>query len=127
MNGDSYCAIDLTAYWEWHRERWANASMALSKVTRSDRFGVVKLDSDARIMEFAEKKESGEGWINAGIYFLSQQVLRSIPANGCVSLEREIFPQWIGHGFYGYPSVAPFIDIGTPGDFAAAENFFHRG
>jgi histidinol-phosphate phosphatase family protein len=41
-----------------------------------------------------------------------------------VSLEREIFPRWIGRGLYGYVSAGPFLDIGTPDDFAVAESFF---
>jgi len=124
MNGDSYCGIDLGAYREWHCRQQATASMALARVTRSDRYGLVKLDSAARVVEFAEKKGGGEAWINAGIYLLSQQVLRSIPEDVCVSLEREIFPHWVGRGLYGYLSSGPFLDIGTPDDFAAAGNFF---
>jgi D-glycero-alpha-D-manno-heptose 1-phosphate guanylyltransferase len=124
MNGDSYCGIDLSAYWEWYRQRQAAASLALAWVPRTDRYGLVRLDSEARVVEFAEKKDGGEGWINAGIYFLGQQVLRSIPKDVCASLEREIFPAWVGRGLYGYLSPGPFIDIGTPADFAAAEEFF---
>jgi histidinol-phosphate phosphatase family protein len=127
MNGDSFCAIDVKAYWDWHRQCQATASMALTRVARSDRFGRVKLDSDARVIEFVEKQHgSGAAWINAGIYFLSQEVLRSIPDGVKVSLEREIFPRWIGRGLYGCVSASSFLDIGTPDDFAAAESFFAR-
>ncbi len=126
MNGDSYCGIDFRAYWEWHCLRQATASMALAQVANSDRYGLVRFDSAARVVEFAEKKGGGDAWVNAGIYFLSQQVLRSIPEDKCVSLEREIFPRWVGRGLFGYPSPGPFLDIGTPGDFAAAESFFGR-
>lgn len=126
MNGDSYCGIDLSAYWEWHCLRPATASMALVRVANSDRYGLVRFDGAARIVEFAEKQSGGEAWINAGIYFLSQQVLRSIPEDSCVSLERDIFPRWVGRGLFGYSSPGPFLDIGTPGDFAAAESFFDR-
>jgi len=124
MNGDSYCGIDLTAYCEWHCLQQATASLALARVARSDKYGSVNFDSVARVVEFAEKKGGGEGWINAGIYFLSQQVLQSIPQGVCVSLEREIFPHWVGRGLCGYLSSGPFLDIGTPDDFAAAEKFF---
>lgn len=46
------------------------------------------------------------------------------PARANVSLEREVFPRWIGHGLYGYLAPGPFLDIGTPEDFSAAERFF---
>ena len=125
MNGDSFCAIDIKAYWDWHRQRQATASIALTRVARSERFGRVKLDSEARVIEFVEKQQgSGPAWINAGMYFLSQAMLRSIPDGVNVSLEREIFPRWMGRGLYGYVSTGAFLDIGTPDDFAVAESFF---
>ena len=126
MNGDSFCRIDLGNFWQWHCQRQATASMALAQVPRSERYGLVKLDSAARIIEFSEKKNGGEAWINAGMYFLSHALLESIPQSINVSLEREIFPRWVGRGLYGYRAPGPFLDIGTPEDFAAAENFFAR-
>jgi histidinol-phosphate phosphatase family protein len=124
MNGDSYCDIDLKAFWDWHCQREAPVSMALARVAKSDRYGQVKLDAGGQIFEFAEKHEkSGAGWINAGIYLVSQQVLQSIPAEGCISLERDVLTRWVGHGLCGYMSLRPFLDIGTPEDFAAAESF----
>jgi histidinol-phosphate phosphatase family protein len=126
MNGDSYCGIDLNAFWDWHCRQQATASMALVRVMRSDRYGLVKLDDSGQVVEFTEKKNDGEAWINAGIYLLSRESLRSIPEDANVSLEREIFPRWVGRGFYGYPSPGPFLDIGTPEDFEAAEKFFAR-
>lgn len=125
MNGDSFCTIDIKAYWDWHLRRQAAASMALVRVARSERFGRVKLDAAARVVEFIEKqKGAGAAWINAGIYFLSQAVLRSIPERASVSLETDVFPRWIGRGLYGYLNPSPFLDIGTPDDFAMAESFF---
>ena len=43
-----------------------------------------------------------------------------------MSLESEVFPRWLGHGLYGYPSDGAFIDIGTPESFAAAHEFVGR-
>src|SRR5947207_134646 len=93
MNGDSFCAIDIKAYWNWHCQCQTTASMALTRVAHSERFGRVKLDAEARVIEFVEKQHGlGAAWINAGMYFLSQEVLRSIPDGVNVSLEREVFP-----------------------------------
>ena len=63
-------------------------------------------------------------WINAGIYLLNHRLLLTIPASGAVSLEREMFPAWIGQGLYGYRSEGRFVDIGTPEAYAVAEQFF---
>jgi histidinol-phosphate phosphatase family protein len=124
MNGDSLCVTDLKAFWEWHRYRGSGASMMLARVRRNERYGTVKIDADGRVVEFAEKKHgAGPGWINAGVYFLSQGFLRSIPNEINVSLEHDLFPRWIMDGVYGYCGLGRFLDIGTPEDFAAAENF----
>ncbi len=127
MNGDSYCDLDIRAFWNWHRRREVAASIALARVARSERYGRVRVDEDARVTEFAEKqKGAGPAWINAGVYLLSRAVVQSIPEATIASLEKDVFPRWVDQGLCGYRSLARFIDIGTPEDFAAAENFFSR-
>jgi NDP-sugar pyrophosphorylase family protein len=77
------------------------------------------------VLAFEEKGgHVGPGWINAGVYLLQRQILEEIPANRPVSLEREVFPRWIGNGLYGHPVRGKFLDIGTPESFAEAEAFF---
>ena len=49
---------------------------------------------------------------------------RRFPEQTAVSLERETFPALLGRGLYGCPSETPFLDIGTPASYAAAEEFF---
>jgi len=128
LNGDSFCGIDLKSYLRWHWEHRAAASMVLTRVLRSERYGSVKLDQEARITHFSEKQQCiGPGWINAGIYMLDRQLLASIPEGGNVSLEHNIFPGWTRRDLYGYYSRAHFLDIGTPEDFSNAEQFFKAG
>ena len=127
MNGDSFCDVNLEDFWNCHRSSQAEASIALTRVVRSERFGRVKLEPDGKIVEFCEKRETGgPAWINAGIYFLSQEIIRAIPEGANLSLEREVFPRWVGRGLYGYLSGGAFLDIGTPEDFASADDFFER-
>jgi D-glycero-D-manno-heptose 1,7-bisphosphate phosphatase len=125
LNGDSFCGIDVEHYVRWHSEHRAAGSMVLGRVLSSQRYGSVKLDIEARITRFSEKQQStSPGWINAGIYMLSREILASIPEEQNVSLEHDVFPYWTGRGLYGYYSRANFIDIGTPEDFSSAESFF---
>ena len=44
------------------------------------------------------------------------------------ALERDLLPEWLGRGVRvsGFRSSAPFIDIGTPASYAAAEEFFRQ-
>jgi mannose-1-phosphate guanylyltransferase len=41
-------------------------------------------------------------------------VLDLIPADRNVSIEREVWPQLVGHGLFGYAADAYWLDIGTP-------------
>jgi NDP-sugar pyrophosphorylase family protein len=127
INGDSYCKADLISFLEWHLLKDARATLLLVESNDTRRYGKVEVDGNGRILGFEEKTESkGSGWINAGVYLFRQGFIKDIPAERPVSLEREIFPSWIGRGIYGYKSDAPFIDIGTPESCQAAKHFFSK-
>jgi D-glycero-alpha-D-manno-heptose 1-phosphate guanylyltransferase len=128
MNGDSYCDANIREFWFWHGRRQSNATLLLTKIFDTERFGQVMVDADGKVTDFEEKSSrQGPGWINAGIYLLNRDLLEEIPPNRPVSLEREIFPAWIGRGLYGFQSEARFIDIGTPEAYAGAQSFFAAG
>lgn len=125
MNGDSFCDVDLEAFWTWHCSHDADGSILLTEAADSKRYGRVEVDIEGRALGFYEKSELGvSGWINAGIYMLSRRLLLTIPTGRAISLEREMFPAWIGQGLYGYCSAGRFLDIGTPASYSCAEQFF---
>ena len=125
LNGDSYCQTDFPALWAWHRDRGAQATLLLRWMADPARYGRVELDEQGGVRAFAEKCDRARpGWINAGVYVLSRAVVNAIPAGGPVSIEREVFPRWIGRGLTGCPGDGKFLDIGTPESYAEAERFF---
>lgn len=124
LNGDSYCQVDLSAFLQFHQHRQAEASVLLTQVPDVGRYGQVRGDAEDRVIGFDEKGGNGAGWINAGIYLLAQPLLKEIPEGRNVSLEREMFPTWIGRRFYGCRHGGRFIDIGTPESYAEAREFF---
>jgi NDP-sugar pyrophosphorylase family protein len=125
MNGDSFCEVNLRTFWAWHSERNANATLVLAKILDPTRYGRAHVDADGLVFGFDEKDGKEEpGWINAGIYLINYRLLLTIPRDGTVSLERQMFPAWIGRGLYGYKSEGRFLDIGTPESYAVAEQFF---
>lgn len=127
MNGDSYCDVSLAEFWSWHSGRGAPATLLLTRVPDTGRFGQVQVDANGRILSFEEKgKRSGPGWINAGMYFLRRAMIEALPPGSIISLERNVFPALIGNGLCGYCSSAPFLDIGIPEALAQAEAFFER-
>lgn len=125
LNGDSYCDAEFGSFWQWHWRRQAVTSLLLTKVEDSQRFGRVQVAENGTVTAFQEKGTSaGPGLISAGIYLMSRYLVASIPGGTSVSLEREVFPRWVGHGLYGFETESRFMDIGTPDAFAGAGSFF---
>jgi D-glycero-alpha-D-manno-heptose 1-phosphate guanylyltransferase len=125
LNGDSYCDLDVAAFFEQHVRNRAEFSMALAEVPDVARFGKITLDDGQRVARYEEKSAAGgRGWINAGSYLLARGLLDEIPP-GMVSLERDLFPHWAAAGrCHGFRVAGRFLDIGTPESYASAEAFF---
>ena len=124
LNGDSYCQANLADFLRWHREKRADASMVLTEIPDTARFGAVEADASGRVLRFGEKNTSGPGWINAGVYAVSKCFLARIPDGVAVSLEHTCFPEWMADGLFAYRDGGRFLDIGTPESFAEAQSFF---
>lgn len=127
LNGDSYCDAALEDFATWHRAHTEprSGSLLLTWIDDTSRYGAVEADEAGDIVAFREKGSlTAPGWINAGVYVLSRRLLMSIPARGAVSIERDVFPRWIGRGLGAYRVKVPFLDIGTPESYAQAEAFF---
>src|SRR3954470_14940100 len=56
MNGDSYCAADLSSYIDWHVDGGNEVSLMLAKVSDTSRYGTVETDAAGRITAFIEKR-----------------------------------------------------------------------
>lgn len=127
LNGDSYCSANLNDFQAWHGRSGFPGSILLNWQADSSRFGRVDVDPQGRVRRFEEKRpEAGPGWINAGVYILSADLIREIPQHRAVSLEREVLPAWLNRGIGGYCSRSGFLDIGLPESYAQAEQFFER-
>jgi NDP-sugar pyrophosphorylase family protein len=125
MNGDSFCQVNFQQFYAWYCEQHAASALVITRVADVQRYGNVSVDPDGCVLSFEEKgSKSGSGWINAGIYLLSRRLIEEIPEHESVSLERNIFPCWIGRRLYAYRSEGRFLDIGTPESYCQAEEFF---
>ena len=117
LNGDVLTDIDLTAQIAQHEESGATGTLALVPVDDPTAYGLVRLHEDHSVKEFVEKPSADQidtNLISAGAYVLERRVLDLIPAGQNVSIEREIWPQLVGNGLYGYAADAYWLDIGTP-------------
>ncbi len=124
LNGDSFCAPDLAAFYQSFQESGAAAGMVLLEMDDTSRYGRVDLAETSRVTSFSEKGQAGSGWINAGVYLLRSALLEQLPHGLPSSIERDHFPNWIGRGITGFKYSGPFLDIGTPETYIEAESFF---
>jgi D-glycero-alpha-D-manno-heptose 1-phosphate guanylyltransferase len=126
MNGDSFLEVDLPELIRFHRERQAIASIAVVGVENASRFGTVLVESDGRVAGFTEKSGSElPGLINGGVYVFKHSVFEYFP-EGPASLERDVFPRLLSRGVYALEQRGIFIDIGTPEDYAKAQQICDR-
>jgi D-glycero-alpha-D-manno-heptose 1-phosphate guanylyltransferase len=124
MNGDSFMEIDFRQFIRFHREHGGLISMAVRRVPDASRFGTVEVNALNRVVGFREKMGiPAPGIINAGVYLFNRAILQHIP-DGPASLEKEVFPRLLAHGVYALEQHGMFIDIGTPDDYARAQELY---
>lgn len=122
VNGDSYVEWDTAAMLHLFESKKADVIIALQSVPDVTRYGSVTLDPDSRITHFVEKgARRGPGLINAGVYLIRKKIVRDLPANQPVSLEKEVFPGLLDRQVYGSVCHGLFIDIGIPDDLRKAQ------
>jgi len=119
LNGDIFTDLDITTMIDFHRERRAKATIALTSVADPTGYGLIETDAGGRVTRFLEKPSWSEvttNMINAGTYVLEPEILANIPPQVNFSFEHQLFPLLLEQGelIYSYPSSAYWIDIGTP-------------
>jgi mannose-1-phosphate guanylyltransferase len=118
LNGDVLTDIDLTAQLRQHEETGARVTLGLFGVEDPSAYGLVTRHEDASVKAFVEKPRSDEietNLISAGAYVIEREVLDQMaPAGSRISIERDLFPELVGRGLYGYEGSGYWLDIGTP-------------
>ncbi len=126
MNGDSFMEIDFRQLIRFHRKSRGIATMAVVRMKNERRYGNVQVTGEGRVNGFTEKSEGDStGFVNAGIYVFDRRIFEHIP-EGPSSLERDIFPTLLDRGVYASEQHGVFIDIGTPEDYARAQELCDR-
>jgi glucose-1-phosphate cytidylyltransferase len=102
--GDGVADIDIKALLTFHH---AHGKLATVTTVRSPaRFGRIVFDED-RVVEFFEKPEASEGWINGGFFVLNSRAINYVEDDGTI-WEREAVErlahdgQLMGYRHYGF-------------------------
>lgn len=126
LNGDTLFDIDFFAFNTFFQEKHTLLAVALRKVNDVSRYGAVLIDKTEKITDFIEKNRKEEsGFINGGIYLLNKELFNQVKMPEKFSFEKDILEKlYTKIDIYGLAFDAYFIDIGTPEDYARAQNEF---
>lgn len=128
MNADSFAAIPLDKFLDFHLGKKALFSLALVKGSGNKNTGKVTLNQSRRILRFEEKKiVSARCFNSAGIYLMDKSIFSLIKSPGKFSLEYDLFPCLVNKRCFGYARKAGLIDFGTPDEYQKAQRLFVKG
>jgi len=117
INSDIISSLNFQDFLDFYESKEGIGAISTWSVEDPTEFGVMDLNSNSRIRQFQEKpslKEAASNKINAGHYVLEPEVLNRIPEGEKVSIEREIFPELVKDGLFGYEFDGYWIDCGRP-------------
>lgn len=128
-NADELKDIDLIDLFLFHKDNKAAATIALTSVEDTSRFGVAKIAGN-KILDFVEKppkEEAPSNFINSGLYILEPEVINYVP-EGFAMLEKDVFPKLAKEGkLFGYPFSGYWKPIGTFEQYEEAMSDLEKG
>jgi glucose-1-phosphate cytidylyltransferase len=74
--GDGVANVNITKLIEFHNSRKAIATLTAAMPT--GRFGALKIGSEDKVEEFAEKPKGDGSWVNAGFFVLEPEIFNYI-------------------------------------------------
>ncbi|MCG2717442.1 MAG: NTP transferase domain-containing protein, partial [Nanoarchaeota archaeon] len=114
-NADELKDIDLVDMFLFHKDNNASATIALTSVDDTSKYGVAKITGN-KILDFVEKPKKEDApskFINSGLYIFEPEIIDYIP-EGSAMLEKDVFPKLAREGkLFGYPFAGYWKPIGT--------------
>ena len=125
MNSDLLTTISFEEMYLRHRDEEAAVTIAAIPYVVSVPYAI--LGTDGRRVTSIEEKPAYSYYANAGIYMISNRLLRSIPADE--RLDATTFVEQAlaaGERVVYYPISGTWIDVGSPADFRHAEELMRH-
>ena len=133
LSGDHIYKMDYGPMYEFHRDRRAAVTVAVTTVPEhlTDQFGIVELDPRNRVIGFQEKPAAGDArttFASMGVYLFRREVLEMALAEDADDplsthdFGKEIFPRFLTRGVevYAYSFPQYWQDVGTLDSFYLA-------
>ncbi|MGH1566622.1 MAG: nucleotidyltransferase family protein [Nitrosopumilus sp.] len=64
---------------------------SIASIELKTKFGIMDIEKD-KILQFREKEEISNMWMNAGIYHLQKEIVKDLPKKG--DIEKTLFPEY---------------------------------
>lgn len=114
---DCISKIDLTDFAHFHKSHDGSATIALTTVDDTSRFGVASMKGSV-ITGFVEKPKNEDAptkLVNTGIAIFEPDIIdKYIPKSGKSMVEKVVYPKLSKEGkLYGYPFEGQWFDTGT--------------
>ena len=124
LSGDHIYEMDYDVLLQFHRERNADATVCTIKVPldEANRFGILDVDDDYRVVDFVEKPDSPPGNLaSMGVYVFNYSVMEQAleedqaESGSNKDFGKDIIPRMIEQGMnvFAYPYGGYWIDVGT--------------
>jgi glucose-1-phosphate adenylyltransferase len=132
LSGDHVYKMDYEPMYEFHRDRRAAVTVAVTTVpeTQTDQFGIVELDPRGRVVGFQEKPKVGTArttFASMGVYLFRREILEMALAEDADDpasshdFGHDIFPRFLARGVevYAHLFAHYWQDVGT------LDSFYH--
>ncbi|MBV7331242.1 glucose-1-phosphate adenylyltransferase [Chloroflexi bacterium TSY] len=123
LSGDHIYKMDYTPMLRHHQEKGADLTIAVMPVPieEAHRFGIMKVDDDHRIVEFAEKpKEPTSNLASMGIYIFNMDILEkrlvdNESSKSRIDFGKDVIPAMLGANdrVFAYQFDGYWVDVGT--------------
>lgn len=113
-NDDELKDIDLKEMFKEHKAKRSIATIALTTVSDTSKYGVARMKG-SNILEFVEKpkRDAPSNLINSGLYIFEPEIIDMIP-DGFSMLEKNIFPKLAEKNqLHGFISAGQWFDVNT--------------
>jgi NDP-sugar pyrophosphorylase family protein len=126
MNGDILTDLDYQKFIESHTKRGAIATVATYQREVNIDFGVLKKNSEHKIIAFREKPTYHFD-VSMGVYVFSKKILDYVPADIPFGFDQLMYALIAkNEKVYSYPHAGYWLDIGRPDDYARSIEEFER-
>ena len=122
INGDTYFDVNLHSLFKEHVSKNNDITFSLKPMEHFDRYGIVEVDSNLKVVSLKDKQYCVYGKIDGGIYLVKRNLFKSIKSQNQFSFNDFIIRNLKNFRVGSIIFVELFIDIGTPEDYDKAQH-----